>query len=338
MRVGLVTGLRQFELVEMPEPAPDEGRAVVHIERCGVCGTDVHGFLSSAPYNPAICGHEWSGTVAAVGKGVKNVREGDRVVAGIAPACGRCPECLAGRASLCLSAFMGMIGRDAMAAKHGGFAPRLSMHADRLVPFTAPLSWSDAAVVEPATVALHAVNRTPPGLSDTVVVQGCGPIGLLTLQAARAAGVGRMIAVEPSEHRRALALRLGADLALAPDEVAAVVGGGADLVFECAGVPPTIQQAVNLARRGGTVNLVGLASGSATIEPHTWLTKEITLVASLGYLHHEFAQAIDLIASGKVDVASLCDKTVALADLPAAIEELADNPSSAIKVLVDPTS
>jgi (R,R)-butanediol dehydrogenase / meso-butanediol dehydrogenase / diacetyl reductase len=338
MRAGLVTGHRRFELVEMPEPVASEGLAVVEIARCGICGTDLHGFLGHDPYNPAICGHEFSGRVSAVGAGVRNVSEGDLVVGAIAPPCGRCSECLAGRTTLCITAFLGMVGRDARAPKHGGFAPRLAIAADRLVPVREPLSDSDAAVVEPATVALHAVYRTPPGLSDVVVIQGCGPIGLLVLQMAKVAGLGRLVVVEPNAGRRALALQLGADAAVSPAEANDEVRGGADLVFECAGIPPTVQQAVDLVRRGGRVNLVGYASGKATIDPGMWLRKEVVVTASLGYLHHEFADVISLISSKRVDVTSLCDKTVSLAQLPEAIEELADDPASAIKVLVDPAS
>jgi (R,R)-butanediol dehydrogenase / meso-butanediol dehydrogenase / diacetyl reductase len=337
MKAGLVTGHRQFELVDMPEPSATEGLAVVDIARCGICGTDLHGFLGHTPYNPAICGHEFSGRVSAVGSGVRNVSEGDLVVGAIAPPCGRCSECLAGRTTLCITAFLGMVGRDAKAPKHGAFAPRLAIAADRLVAVREPLTDDEAAVVEPATVALHAVNRTPPGLSDVVVIQGCGPIGMLTLQMARAAGLGRLVVVEPNAGRRELALRLGADAAVSPAEAAEEVGGGADLVFECAGIAPTVQQAVDLVRRGGRVNLVGYASGAATIDPGMWLRKEVMVTASLGYLHHEFADAISLIAGGRVDVASLCDKTVPLDALPEAIEQLADDPSSAMKVLVDPT-
>ena len=113
---------------------------------------------------------------------------------------------------------------------------------------------------------------------------------------------------------------------------------GADLIFECAGIPPTIQSAVDMIRRGGVVNLVGLASGSASISPHTWLLKEATVVSSLGYMHHEFSEVMNLIADGRILVEPLHDKTVSLEELPAAIEALADNPSSAVKILVDPNS
>ena len=339
MLAGLVTGQRRFELVEMPEPAIAEHLAVVHITRCGICGTDLHGFLKAEPYNPAICGHEWVGTVADVAAGVTNVAAGDRVVAAIAPACGACPECRAGRPAYCTPAFLGMIGRDALAPRHGGFAPRIAIDAARLFRVASALSDDQAAVVEPTTVALHAVLRTPPRDGETVVVQGCGPIGLLALQCAVALGASHVVAIEPSPLRRELALAVGATEALTPAEAEdRFARAGADLVYECAGVPATIQQAVNLVRRGGRVNVVGLASGNATISPHTWLTKEVTVSASLGYLHHEFAEAIDLIADAKVRIEPLHDRTVTLAELPAALEQLADNPSSAIKVLVDPNA
>ena len=202
MKAGLVTGRERFELVEVPEPRPQPGTAVVAVALCGICGTDVHGFLSDRPYNPAICGHEWVGTVTAVGRDVSGLREGDRVVAGIAPACGSCPECLAGRPDYCVPAFLGMVGRDPLAPPHGGFAPRVAVDARRLVPVHDALSDVQAAMVEPATVALHAVRRTPPRSGETVVVQGCGPIGLFVLQCARADGAEHIVVVEPNAARR----------------------------------------------------------------------------------------------------------------------------------------
>jgi (R,R)-butanediol dehydrogenase/meso-butanediol dehydrogenase/diacetyl reductase len=342
MLAGLVTGQRRFELVEVPEPVAVPGTAVVDVTRCGICGTDLHGFLGADPYNPAICGHEFVGTISAIGAEIGTapgrLREGDRVVAAIAAACGQCPECRAGRPDYCGPAFLGMIGRDALAPKHGGFAPRIAMATARLVQVRPELSDDQAAMIEPATVAYHAVMRTRPGPDDVVIVQGCGPIGLLTLQCALASGAGSVTAIEPSAHRRALAMAVGASEALTPDEAIERFGhAGADVVFECAGVAATVQSAVVLVRRGGLVNLVGLASGLATISPGSWLIKEVSVIASLGYLHDEFAPVIDLVASGALRIEALHDRTVTLAELPAAIEALADDPSSAVKVLVDTT-
>lgn len=338
MKAALITGLRRMEFVEFPDPVATAGKAVVKVDSCGICGTDIHGFLSSDPYNPAICGHEFSGVVSAVGPDVRNVSEGDRVVCGVSAACGRCAECIAGRTNYCSYAFLNALGRDPLAPPHGAFAPSVAVDALRLIRTNASLTPNQASIVEPATVAYHAVKRTLPMPGDVVIVQGCGPIGLLTLQAAKACGAGRIVAVEPNELRRRKALEVGADEALSPDEARARFGSkGADLVFECAGVPPTIQAAVDLTRRGGRVNLVGLASGNATIAPHTWLVKEITFVASLAYNHHDFVETMDLMADGRIQVDPLHDKTVGLSELPETIAQLADDPSSAIKVLVDPS-
>lgn len=337
MRAGIVTAPRRFELVEFDPPIPAPGAAVVEVHLCGVCGTDVHGYLGPEPYNPAICGHELVGTVVAVGDGVRGLDEGRRVVAGIAPPCGRCTECRAGRTTGCTTAFLGMIGRDPLAPPHGGFAPRVAYDAARLIAVPEPLSDEQAALVEPATVAYHALARTPPRPSDVVVVQGCGPIGLLAVQCARAFGAGHVVAVEPHAARRGLAAALGADEALTPDEARErFARTGADLVLECAGVPAAVQAAVELARRGGVVNLVGVATGAATIQPGSWLVKEVTVTTSLGYLHHEFAATMGLVVDGRLDVGALPDRTIGLDDLPATIAELADEPSRAVKVLVDP--
>lgn len=337
MLAGLVTAPRTFELVEVPEPVAVAGAAVVAISRCGICGTDLHGFLGPGPYHPAICGHEWVGTVIDIGDGVTTVSEGDRVVGAVAPPCGRCPECVAGRPGYCVPSFLGMIGRDPLAPPHGGFAARIAVDARRLVVVTAAITDDQAAQVEPTTVALHAVQRTLPHPGEVVLVQGCGPIGLSVLQCARALGAEHVVAVEPSAPRRALASTVGAHEALTPDEAKERFGrAGADVVFECAGVPATVQQAVDLVRRGGRVNLVGLASGTAPINPGAWLIKEVHVTASLGYQHHEFGQVIDLIADGAVRVDELHDRTISLDELPTVIAQLADDPGSATKVLVAP--
>ncbi|MEZ5597079.1 MAG: zinc-binding dehydrogenase [Pseudomonadales bacterium] len=342
MRVALVTGAHKVELLEMPEPQPEPGKAVVDIRYCGICGTDVHAYQSGHPYNPAICGHEWTGTVSATGAGVSNVREGDRVAIGVASACGQCGTCRRGDAAHCESAFLGAIGQGPMAAPHGGFASRISFDARRLYHVPEGMSDADAAILEPATVAVHALRRTPLQLGDTAVIIGGGPIGLLTLQAARAAGAGRLVLIEPEASRRERALALGASAVLDPgrDEVvprlAELLGNaGPDAVFECAGVPQTIQQAVSLVRRGGLVSLVGVANHPARIEPGEWLIKEVRLVSSIAYLHEDFEIAKDLVATGRIDVSALHTSTVPLAEIEAAFARLATHPSE-VKILVDP--
>lgn len=343
MRVGLVTGKREITLREMAEPEPSPGKAVVEIAHCGICGTDLHAWASGVPYNPAICGHEWSGTVAKRGAGVAHVKEGDRVTIGIAPACGQCAECRAGRGAYCATAFAGMLGVGPLAAPHGGFARAIAIDASRLIPVRAGLADPDAAMLEPATVALHAVRRTPLRLGDACVVLGAGPIGLLTQQCAQAAGAGAVVVVEPHPVRRAKATQLGATAVVDPKRedvdarVKELLGAlGADVVFECAGIPQTIDQAASLAKRGGVVSLVGLANVPASITPGTWLVNEIRMNASLGYLNEEFDLAMGLVQDGRLRLAPLHTKTVGLEELDAAFARLHDDPSE-IKILVRPT-
>ncbi len=344
MHAALVTGKRQITLRELPEPEPSAGKAVVEIAYCGICGTDLHAWASGAPYNPAICGHEWSGTVAKRGSGVAHVKEGDRVTIGIASACGQCAECRSGRGTYCGTAFLGVLGIGPMAAAHGGFARAIAIDASRLVGVRAGISDQAAAMLEPATVALHAVRRTPLRLGDSCVVLGAGPIGLLTQQCARAAGAGAIVVVEPHPVRREKAKQLGATAVVDPksEDVAArvkeVLGPfGADVVFECAGIPQTIDQSASLAKRGGVVSLVGLANVPATITPGTWLVNEIRFVASLAYLNEEFDLTMGLVQDGRLQLGPLHTKTVGIGEMDAAFALLHDDPAE-IKILVRPSA
>lgn len=342
MFAALITGRNKVDLVEFPDPKPADRGVVVDIAYCGVCGTDVHAFQSGEPYNPAICGHEWSGTLSAVGRDVKNFAEGDRVVVAVAPSCGRCAACRAGQAERCLVSFMSALGRDPLAPPHGGFAPRLAVAAERVVRTNPALSDLQAAQVEPATVAFHAVRRSGIRLGDVAVVQGAGPIGLGTLQWVRAAGAGVVVVVEPNESRQKLAFELGAHHVVAPggpaDELVKELthGLGADIVYECVGKPSTIQSAVDLARRGGAMCLIGLANENASIAPATWLIKEIAVTAALAYTNDEFESAMGMIADGRFRTEPMHSGTVGLDELGATLADLASGTSLHTKVLVDP--
>jgi (R,R)-butanediol dehydrogenase / meso-butanediol dehydrogenase / diacetyl reductase len=342
MFAALITGSETVDLVEFPTPTPPDRGVVVDIAFCGVCGTDVHAYQSGKPYNPAICGHEWSGTVSAVGRDAKGIAEGDRVVVGAAPACGTCEACRAGQAERCSVAFLSALGRDALAPPHGGFAKQIPVAATRVVKTNPALTDAQAAQVEPFTIGFHAVRHSNLRLGDVAVIQGAGPIGLGTLQWVRAAGAGHIIVIEPNEGRRELALALGAHDALAPGaESTALVqqhthGLGADIVYECVGRPFAVQAAVDLARRGGSMCLIGLADEDASISPVQWLIKEIRVTSSLAYFHEEFDMAMGMIADGRIVVDPLHTSTVGIDELGGALADLASGSSTQMKVLVDP--
>jgi (R,R)-butanediol dehydrogenase/meso-butanediol dehydrogenase/diacetyl reductase len=238
--------------------------------------------------------------------------------------------------------FLSALGRDPLAPPHGGFAPRIAVAAARVVKTDPALTDEQAAQVEPTTVAFHAVRTSALRLGDIAVIQGAGPIGLGTMQWVRAAGAGQVIVVEPNEQRRALAVELGAHLAVAPGEEADQAirerthGLGADIVYECVGRPFAVQSAVDLARRGGAMCLIGLADSDASISPGAWLIKEISVTSSLAYLHEEFEMAMGMMADGRVRVDPLHTSTVQLDELDAALADLASGTSEHTKVLVDP--
>jgi (R,R)-butanediol dehydrogenase / meso-butanediol dehydrogenase / diacetyl reductase len=338
---ALITAKETVTLRRFPQAAPPPGGVTIDIRLCGICGTDIHSFASGHLHSPAVCGHEWVGTVAATGAGVDGLREGDRVVAAVPPACGRCPECLRGLGDYCRTASLVARGRDPLAPPHGGFAGRITVQATRVMRAHPDLTDEVAAQVEPATVALHGVRRSRITPGDTVVVQGAGPIGLLALQFARAAGAGDVLVVEPSPARRRLATELGTTSALAPDEAAEYVldhtqGTGADVVIECTGVPRLLQTAVDLARSGGVVQLLSFLSEPATISADRWLAKEVTVVASNAYTHDDFRRAMTFIADGRVQAQPLHSRTVRLDELEVTLRGLSAGPSDDIKVLVDP--
>ena len=341
MDVALITGKETVELLDFADPEPTELRdVVVDVSLCGICGTDIHAWQAGSEYNPAICGHEWTGTVSATFNSSSRVSEGDRVVVAVPPACGNCSNCRAGHTETCSTVFAHATGRHPSAPAHGGFASAIGVSSARVLSISADLTDAQAAQIEPLTVTLHAMRKSGLRIGDTAVIQGAGPIGLLTAQLVRAGGAGTTVVVEPNEARRDLAVQLGADRALHPDDAMSEVmemthGLGADVVYECAGVPATIQSAVNMARRGGTMCLIGLASDVATIDPRIWLVKEIAVKAALAYTHEEFEMAMGLVADGRVDVDAMHTNTVGLTGVHDALAGLASG-SGDMKVLVNP--
>jgi (R,R)-butanediol dehydrogenase/meso-butanediol dehydrogenase/diacetyl reductase len=218
------------------------------------------------------------------------------------------------------------------------------LSAERLVAVPHGPSDAQMALAEPASIALHAIRRSRMRVGDVVCVVGCGPIGLMAIQCARIAGAGRVIAVEPSASRRRLSLSLGADVAVAPgDELKAAVDdltGGlrADIAFDCAGIPQTLQQSVDMVRPGGSVCVVGVAGGSATIEPMRWMMKEVSVDTSIRATLDEMAICADLITSGRLITDGMVSRCVTLDELPATVDDLANRRIDVVKVLVDPTA
>jgi (R,R)-butanediol dehydrogenase / meso-butanediol dehydrogenase / diacetyl reductase len=250
--------------------------------------------------------------------------------------------CRAGDADHCDTAFAEANGITPDAPRHGGFATHLSVSERRVVPVLDELSDEQAGLIEPTAVCFHAVKRTALRLGSIVVVQGAGPIGLLTAQHARAAGAGGTVISEPVEARRQAARALGFTAVFEPGEafldavLAATDGRGADVLFECTGVASLLQPSAAMVRRGGTLSLLGYPITDSSVSYGDWQSRELRVVGSLAYNHEDFLGAMRSLASGSVDVGPLVTGTVGLDGLSGVLTDLGSGSTTHAKVLVDP--
>ena len=338
-----VSGTSTVELTEEATPATlPAGCVEVEITYCGVCATDTHNYTSGGKVPPAVFGHEWTGTVTRVADDVTSVAAGQRVVASVGAPCGTCAMCVAGHAEHCDTAFAEANGVSPDAGAHGGFATALVVSARRVMPVVDGLTDVQAALVEPTAVTYHAVRRTRQPLGAVVVVQGAGPIGLLTAQHARHAGAGRLVVIEPNADRRRAATELGFTEVFEPGadvraHLDTITGGlGVDVLYECTGAAALLQPSAELVRRGGVLSLLGFPMSDSTVSYGDWQVRELTVIGSLAYTHADFLGAMRAIADGSVQVESLHTGTVGLSELATLMDELDSGTTTHAKVLVDP--
>jgi L-iditol 2-dehydrogenase len=255
MKVATWRGGSRFTLDEVPDPAPGPGQVVVDVAAAGICGTDLHATQGLFPWSPPlIMGHEYSGVVREVGRGVSPRLVGRAVACEPSYGCGTCPHCRNGRISQC-----------AGATRVGGFAERAALPLSCVHPLPRGLDPVTAALAEPAACCLSGLEMFRMPRQATVVVIGGGIMGLLTLAIARRRGAARLVLSDPIEERRELARRLGARVVVDParesllDRVMALTGGrGAEVVCEAVGKPELLGEAFALVRATGVLQLVGV--------------------------------------------------------------------------------
>lgn len=328
----------QMPLREVEAPQPGPGEVLIRVRAAGVCGSDVHGFTGSTGRRRpgVIMGHEFCGTVEALGEGVSGHAVGERVVVQPIISDGTCPECRAGRPNLCLNR------RGIGWSVNGGYAEFVSVPGQNALPLPAEVGWQEGALVEPLAVALHAANLTPLSVGDTVVVLGAGPVGLLTVLALKLRGAGRVIVSDLSPHRLDLARRMGADEVIHAGEVdpvetvrARTGGRGADAVLEVVGITATARQSVLMVRNGGNVTWVGNSAPTVEIPMQEVVTREITVRGAYAFVE-EFLRAVELLRSERVDVTPLIELVAPLADGPVLVHDLARGTLDAVKVVLEP--
>ena len=320
--------------------------AVIKVDYCGICGSDLHAWSAGGAVYPygTLMGHEATGTIASVGAEVTTMKVGDRVaINGFTP-CGECVACRNGLPNACANNMIRTIGQTP--ELDGAFADYIWLPDVEVTAVTMPdsLSSEEGAFTEPAATVVHAIRISRFQVGDTVAVVGAGPIGLLCVSALQAAGAGRVIVSQSPGPRAQLAMKFGADAVINPrdeehpvgEQIRELTDGGADVVIECAGAPPALQQSIDLARPGGQVILVGVNERPTPITPTSLMFGEIDVKGSLAWDHKDFRIAVDFMASGQVDVKPLLSDIITLNDIQQQGFERLKEDKSLIKVLVKP--
>jgi len=302
---------------EIPEVKP--GWVLIQVKACGICGSDVHGMDGSTGRRrpPVIMGHEASGVIVRIAHDVFGWNVGDRVTFDSTISCGKCYYCQRGEINLCEDRRVLGVSCDEY-RQDGAFAEYIAVPAHILYAIPENISFEKAALAEAVSVAVHAVRISSVHGNDTAVVIGCGMIGLLCIQALKAAGCGKVIAIDPVENKLDLALELGADCAIKPESkkvldlvLKETEKRGADLVFEVVGIESTVNTAIDCTRKGGTVTLVGNLSPEVKFPLQKVVPRQIKIQGSCASAG-EYPQCLDLIASGQINVDPLISKVAPL--------------------------
>ena len=343
MKSLLLSEYSHLEIADMPMPAVGPEEVLVRVEACGICGSDVHGYDGSSGRRipPIVMGHEAAGIVAAVGPGVQGFKEGDRVTFDSTVYCGKCDYCARGEINLCDNRqVIGVSCGDYR--RHGAFAEYVAIPQRILYPLPANFDFAEAAMLEAVSVGLHAVRVSQVKGGETALVIGAGMIGLLTLQAARAAGCSRVFITDVDATRLNLAKQVGADAALhlsGADLIAGIMkltgGQGVDLAYEAVGRNETVAAAIDCTRKGGTVTLVGNIVPEVTLPLQKVVTRQIRLQGSCASAG-EYPQAIELIANGKIQVKPLITAVASLEEGPRWFERLHAREPNLMKVILTP--
>lgn len=344
MKALLLSEYNRLEVVDVPMPRPGPNEVLVKVEACGICGSDVHGYDGSTGRRipPIIMGHEAAGTVISLGQGVTGMQEGDRVTFDSTIYCGECDYCRKGEVNLCNNRqVLGVSTPDF--SRPGAFAEYVVVPRHVMYSLPQTVEATQAAMIEPLAVAVHAVSLATTGPETTALVVGAGMIGLLVMQVLKERKCGKIFVVDIDDTRLRAAKELGASETINAKsaDVLAVLGRftgaqGVDVAFEAVGSTPTVKSAIENVRKGGTVVLIGNVSPAVEIPLQIVVSRELTLhgsAASAG----EYPECIDLLARGAVKVDSLISAVAPLEQGAEWFERLHAREPNLMKVILDPT-
>jgi L-iditol 2-dehydrogenase len=330
-----------FEDVPIPEIGPQD--VLIRVKACGICGSDVHGMDGSTGRRipPIIMGHEASGLIAQIGSGITEWKAGERVTFDSTIVTRQ--DFYSQKGAFNLSDFRKVLGVSCSEYRQqGAFAEYVAVPQSILYRLPEGLSFEQAAMTEPVSVAFHAVNLIPSEINDSAVVVGCGMIGLFVIQALRIKGCGRIIAIDIDRSHLDMALKLGADFAIPSDESETIekvrnltYGRGADMAFEAVGIVPTVTLAIHAVRKGGKVGLVGNLSSVVEMPLQAVVTRQLTLYGSCASAG-EYPACLDMIASGRVKVDEMVSAVAPLSEAASWFDRLHKGEPGLMKVIVKP--
>jgi L-iditol 2-dehydrogenase len=350
MKAAVLFGERDMRLVDdYPVPVPDRDEVLIHVQACAICGTDpkilAHGWPNQPPYGKYIFGHEYAGTIAAVGEAVSPLKVGDRVAVEPHKGCGVCDNCRDGLYTTCLN-----YGQTGKGHRHygftvnGGYAEYVCNHVNSVYKIPDDMTIDEATLITTAGTSLYGIRRIG-GIrpSETVVVSGPGAIGLMSVVLARLLGAGTIILLGTRDERLAVGLRLGADIGINVQRENAVQrvleltnGVGADAVLECAGTTQGAQDAIEMAKKNGRVAVVATYKEPVPLNLHKINQWNITVAGSKAEGQRSLALALPLLARKTIDLAPLITHRFPLGEVHAAFETAEKRLGGAIKVIVKP--
>ncbi len=339
MRAAVWTGPREMQIQEVERPAVAAGELLLRVNTVGICGSELSGYLgeNSLRVPPLIMGHEFGAVVEDVGEGVTGFAVGDRVTANPMVPDRSCVMCRAGFENLCLNRTL--VG----AHRPGAFAEYVAVPAIACYILPDAIDDLTASLVEPTACALRAVELAAVTPGSSVLILGAGPIGLLSLLVAKAAGASEIIISDLSQPRLDLATSWGATVALSPaqDDVVAIAkdrtgGLGVDAVIDAVGLPVTRNTGISAVRPGGKVIFIGLHEDATTIPGNTIIRSEIEIKGSFCYTANNFTASIRLLATGFVPDPRAWVDLRPLDQAGPSFDQLIDDPSSAIKIVLTP--
>lgn len=337
MRIATLINPEEIVIRETDKPQAKDNEIVIKVDYIGICGSDIHAYYGKHPFItcPVTLGHEFVGKVVETGQNVRGILPGETVTAMPQIFCQRCEPCESGRYNICDTLKVIGCQTPGAACDYFAFDSALVKKIPKGMPNDIP------ATIEPAAVGVHAVHRGSDVKGKNVVVMGAGTIGNLTAQAALAAGAKEVLITDLSDYRLQIARECGisktANTGKLPLEAAideALNGERADIFFECVGIGTTVNQAIELSKKGHDIVIVGVFGKRPEVNMSLVQDKELRLIGSLMYVEKDYDDTIDLMNRGIIKTKPLISKTFELADYAKAFRYIEEHKDSSLKVLI----